>query len=202
MRDDTSTIPAPRTIVLGLWALLFCMLIVPEPVLAVTNESISCTVSIVFSPDTDGDGLTDANEDWLGTDPLKKDTDGDDMPDGWEITQKFDPTNGADGLLDADGDGANNAHEYVAGTDPHEADSVLRITGIEAAPPSNDVVVVWSSVTGRVYDIESVTNILSPLWLNMESNIPGSVSGQYVWTGKPLLQEDSFFYRVRVRKEE
>ena len=178
------------------------MLAAPHLCLCATHESISCTVSIVFSPDTDGDGLTDANEDWLGTDPLKSDTDGDRMPDGWEIMQRFDPTNAADGLLDADADGASNAHEYVAGTDPDDSASVFVIAGFETPPPSNTVVLVWSSVTGRVYDIESGTNLFDPFWLGIETNIPGNVSGENTWTGVPPFQVDSTFYRIRVRRKE
>jgi len=35
--------------------------------------------------DSDGDGLTDAEERALGTDPNNPDTDGDGLPDGWEV---------------------------------------------------------------------------------------------------------------------
>ncbi len=41
--------------------------------------------------DTDGDGLTDAEEDDYGTDPRNPDTDDDGMPDGWEVRQGLDP---------------------------------------------------------------------------------------------------------------
>lgn len=48
------------------------------------------------------------------------DTDGDGMPDAWEIKHKFDPKNAADGALDADGDGYTNVEEYLNGTNPNE----------------------------------------------------------------------------------
>ena len=41
--------------------------------------------------DTDGDGLTDAEEDNYGTDPRNPDTDGDGMPDGYEVKAGLDP---------------------------------------------------------------------------------------------------------------
>ena len=41
--------------------------------------------------DTDGDGLTDAEEDDYGTDPRNPDTDGDGMPDGYEVKAGLDP---------------------------------------------------------------------------------------------------------------
>ena len=43
-------------------------------------------------PDTDGDGLLDGEEVYdYNTDPLLADTDGDGMPDGWEATNDFNP---------------------------------------------------------------------------------------------------------------
>jgi hypothetical protein len=46
------------------------------------------------------------------TQPKNPDTDGDLMPDGWEITNLFNPLSSADGPLDADSDGINNLGEY------------------------------------------------------------------------------------------
>ncbi|MCO4773846.1 MAG: DUF11 domain-containing protein, partial [Deltaproteobacteria bacterium] len=42
--------------------------------------------------DCDGDGLTDEEEEALGTDPCGEDTDGDGIPDGTEVTLGLDPT--------------------------------------------------------------------------------------------------------------
>ena len=53
------------------------------------------------------------------------DTDGDSLPDGWEIKENLDPNSpsGADGPQgDPDGDGHTNAQEWVLGTRPHTAD--------------------------------------------------------------------------------
>ena len=43
-------------------------------------------------PDTDGDGLSDADEALNYTDPLRADTDGDGMSDLWEVENGTDPT--------------------------------------------------------------------------------------------------------------
>jgi hypothetical protein len=46
--------------------------------------------------DTDGDGLSDGEEVLVyGTDPLNPDTDGDTLPDGWEIAHGMSPTQAA-----------------------------------------------------------------------------------------------------------
>ncbi|MCL4298836.1 MAG: hypothetical protein KJ077_24070 [Anaerolineae bacterium] len=50
------------------------------------------------------------------------DTDGDGMPDGWELDNGLDPEVD-DASDDADGDGATNLDEYQAGSDPQDADS-------------------------------------------------------------------------------
>ena len=67
--------------------------------------------------DSDGDGLTDAQEEGLGTDPYNPDTDGDGMPDGWEVTNSLSPLI-KDAFADNDSDGFPNFREYMAGTDP------------------------------------------------------------------------------------
>ncbi|MEZ5450183.1 MAG: hypothetical protein R3E89_14850, partial [Thiolinea sp.] len=52
--------------------------------------------------DLDGDGLSNAEEQALGSDPLKADTDGDRVPDPLELG------NSLEGLLDSDADGIPN----------------------------------------------------------------------------------------------
>lgn len=49
------------------------------------------------------------------------DSDGDGIPDSWEIHYRFDPNNPSDAFLDYDNDGFNNYQEYINGTDPHIA---------------------------------------------------------------------------------
>lgn len=51
------------------------------------------------------------------------DSDGDGMPDDWELSNGFNPSNAADGQQDADGDGLKNVDEFRFGTGPHVADS-------------------------------------------------------------------------------
>lgn len=68
--------------------------------------------------DTDGDGLSDADEVQAGTDPLNADTDGDGLSDGDEVQAGTDPLD-----ADSDGDGLTDGDEVQAGTDPLNADS-------------------------------------------------------------------------------
>jgi hypothetical protein len=67
--------------------------------------------------DPDHDGLTNRQEYEYGTDPNNPDTDGDGMPDGWEVHNWLDPLRD-DSAEDLDGDGFTNLQEYQRGTDP------------------------------------------------------------------------------------
>ena len=87
--------------------------------------------------DEDGDGLTNAEEEALGTDPEDDDSDHDGLPDAWEDTYGLDPLSdvGDDGAYgDPDGDSVRNIDEYNAGTDPSSSDSYpMPAGGIGAA---------------------------------------------------------------------
>ncbi|MDI1248811.1 MAG: hypothetical protein PSV13_08110 [Lacunisphaera sp.] len=71
-----------------------------------------------FDYDSDGDGISNAQELILGTNPYSRDTDGDGVPDGWEVAHGLNPLV-ADALADPDGDGLTNLEEYYDNTDPH-----------------------------------------------------------------------------------
>jgi LmbE family N-acetylglucosaminyl deacetylase/regulation of enolase protein 1 (concanavalin A-like superfamily) len=67
--------------------------------------------------DTDKDGLSDSAElSTHGTDPLLADTDGDSIDDGYEVANALNPLV-QDANLDPDTDGFNNGEEFIAGTD-------------------------------------------------------------------------------------
>jgi len=68
--------------------------------------------------DSDGDGLTDKEEEELGLDPENADSDGDGLNDADEIANGADPLN-----PDSDGDGLNDGDEIGYGTDPNVVDS-------------------------------------------------------------------------------
>jgi cell wall-associated NlpC family hydrolase len=70
-------------------------------------------------PDSDRDGLSDALERRMGLDPLRADTDGDNLTDAQELI-----THGTDGRkADTDGDQLNDAFELAQGLNPLAPDS-------------------------------------------------------------------------------
>ena len=82
--------------------------------------------SIDDARDTDGDGLSDADELANGTSINNPDTDGDGLPDLWEVEAGLNPLSaaGADGAQgDPDGDGVPNIAEFQANTAPWEPNS-------------------------------------------------------------------------------
>ena len=78
------------------------------------------------NPDTDYGGVDDGVELANGFDPLDPnddddiDSDGDGMPDTWELEHALAPADASDAEKDADGDGYDNLHEYNINTDPND----------------------------------------------------------------------------------
>jgi hypothetical protein len=56
----------------------------------------------------------------LRSTPAPKDSDGDGMPDEWELRFGLDSKDPVDGAKDADADGYTNLEEYLNGTNPKE----------------------------------------------------------------------------------
>ncbi len=76
------------------------------------------------SGDQDQDGLTDAEEIGLGTDPCNADTDGDGISDGDELDITIGHNELTDPLdADSDDDGINDGDEVAFGSDPNVLDA-------------------------------------------------------------------------------
>ncbi len=126
---------------------------------------------------------------------LSNDSDGDGLPDGWEMSNGLDRlsgtgVNGADG--DKDGDGMSNMKEFIAGTVANDSSSFLRIVSVNRLP-TGSCQIVWSSVTGRKYQVWSSTNLINFSTLGGEVTAAGATSTNLdasVGSGK--------FYKVQV----
>lgn len=147
------------------------------------------------------------------------DVDGDGAADGWERSFGLDPLNAADGLTDLDGDGLANADEarasgspiavdtdgdgsddraeFIAGTALANAASYFRVAAVGAA--TSGVIVSWSAVTGRLYDVEAATNLAAAFWVPVPglSNLTGAGAVSFTDTnGFPYRH-----YRLKVQRE-
>jgi len=101
-----------------------------------TEEGGSGTNPLIGdNSDTDGDLLTDAEEALLGTNPNLADTDGngisdaDEDSDGDGISNLAELSNGTDDLEDFDGDGVDNFTEFLDETDPTDSSDFLTDAG-------------------------------------------------------------------------
>jgi hypothetical protein len=87
--------------------------------------------------------------------PTGADSDGDGIPDSWELsyTNALTAFNGAS---DADGDGVSDANEYLADTSPIDASDYLRITQITRGVfGPTYTTLLWTSKPSRFYAIQN-----------------------------------------------
>jgi hypothetical protein len=88
------------------------------------------------------------------------DTDGDGIPDVWEIAKKLNPTDWTDAPADSDDDGDINTSEYIADTDPYDGDPFH----IRDVRRTNTCAVGFIGSTERIYTLYACTNIDQDAW--------------------------------------
>jgi ribosomal protein L21E len=102
-------------------------------ILNVSTNDIAGNVGtgiITITNDYDNDGLTNDEENALGTDPYDPDSDDDGINDGQEVIDNTNPLDDCDSIggtpldtSDCDEDGLTNEEEYNIGTDPDNPDT-------------------------------------------------------------------------------
>jgi hypothetical protein len=121
------------------------------------------------------------------------------IPNVWKM-QNFGSTNGplTGAMEDWDGDGMNNLGEYLAGTSPTNAASVLKIDIPLSSLAPGDFVIVWLSVSGKYYRIESGTNLTQGFGDLIRTNVfatPPTNSAAIT-----VDQAETRFYRVGLER--
>ena len=106
----------------------------------------------------------------------RDDSDGDGIPDAWELDHGLDPLNAADGPAHADSDFIPNLDEYLADTDPQDSDDFFRLDGIGYSL-GRGASLGFASSSNRLYTLHS-TEISSngSVWISVPGQIlrPGA----------------------------
>lgn len=119
------------------------------------------------------------------------DSDGDGLPDDWELM--FFGSLGRDGTGDFDNDDFKDSSEYFAGTNPTDPLSLLTIT--RAIPGAGQFTVEWRAVAGKLYRMQYKDTLNDPAW----QNVPGDVTAGSANASKTDITTGGIplrFYRV------
>lgn len=138
--------------------------------------------------------------DWSQPTPFTVDTasdsDGDGIPDRWEI-QYFGSITHCAPLDDPDHDGMNNLAEYLAGTDPTDPNSKL---ALDVRLVGHEVRVNWQGGTNGTQYLQgrSTLDRSNGSWIDLLTNLPQVPNyGRYT----DLLSTNPMrFYRIRLEK--
>lgn len=85
--------------------------------------------------------------------PGGNDTDGDGLPDAWELTYANNLST-LNGSGDNDSDGFSDSQEYLADTNPTDPNSLLRITAFAASAQATTGTITWTSRPTRQYHVQ------------------------------------------------
>jgi hypothetical protein len=145
---------------------------------------------------TVGDGLATSAPATVSI-TVAQDSDGDNLPDSFEISM-FSSLD-YDGTDDTDGDGQDNTFEYIAGTNPADANDLLRME-MASPSPTGGVFCLNHVRLGVVYVLERSIDLEA--WDTITENTyevegPGAVYD----TATDVGSKQRCFYRVSVRLE-
>jgi hypothetical protein len=112
-------------------------------------------------------------------DTLVLDTNGNGLPDWWEI-RWFGAITNISALSDSDSDGTPNINEYVASTDPLSAGNPFRITSLRREGPN--LYLSYSCYDSRVYSVQQSAGLVPGSWADVlgATRILGTSTGSTV----------------------
>jgi hypothetical protein len=93
------------------------------------------------------------------------DSDGDGLPNAWELAHGLRTNDASDAVLDTDLDGVSNRDEYTAGTNPTNAHSVLRIETILRTNAATKL--TFHAASNKTYTVEARVKTEAEPWLRV-----------------------------------
>ncbi|MBN1672443.1 MAG: right-handed parallel beta-helix repeat-containing protein [Kiritimatiellae bacterium] len=151
-----------------------------------------------FADDALGE-LSEPKQSWVTRFVPDDDTDGDGMPNGWEVLYFLGVTN-AEAETDSDGDTFNNWAEWLSGSDPTNAASRFEISDAQVPPVAGHTILSWPSVSNRIYMIDFTTNLVTVPFAPLVTNLVATPV-ENVYTDEVHAGEGQLYYRIRVGKE-
>lgn len=128
-----------------------------------------------------------------------QDSDGDGLPDGWEVRHSLSPRNPADASIDTDGDGVSNLEEFKAGSSPTDAQSVFRMTQVRRQ--ASGLQIEFRAVPGRQYQMEQAPALGQGLPWQAVGEPIRAMGGSVVHVISSSEASAYHFYRVRLVPE-
>jgi hypothetical protein len=122
-----------------------------------------------------------------------RDTDGDGLPDDYELAHNMDPNLAGDANQDSDGDGLTNVQEFRAGTDPRNATSVFKVVAPQATETQFQFGI--ATVSGKRYRVEWCDDLATGNWQVLVDNLPGT-GGAVSLTDTGIAGQPGRYYRV------
>ncbi len=103
---------------------------------------------------------------------IQADSDGDTLPDSWEVTYGLAGDDPADAFVDHDGDGLSNAQEYQSGTNPTNFQSRL---SVDLEKSAGDTVVRFQASANKTYTVQWSDGLAPSRW-NRLRDIPAKTA--------------------------
>jgi len=123
---------------------------------------------------------------------VEPDSDGDQMPDSFEVSNGLNPNDSSDAFSDADQDFQNALNEFRSGTSPTNASSVLSVEKVVLH--QDGWWIGFPSSRGKIYEVQKSLDAIR--WETLGAPVTGT--GEIVLQHDPEPSDRAAFYRVKL----